>query len=141
MNPDQLAAIHGAAFTDSRGWSASEFNALLQSDLCFLVCEESGFALGRVIADEAELLTIATLPEAQGKGIGRRCLAAFQSEAEKRGAVTAFLEVAEDNTPAISLYESAGWETSGRRPKYYARSGRNPVDALLMTKSCPLVTR
>ncbi len=137
MTPQDLAQIHGAAFEDARGWSAQEFTTLLASPLCFVVEENLGFALGQVILDEAELLTIATLPEAQGRGIGRRNLAAFEATSAARGAVSAFLEVAADNVAAIALYEASGWQRSGRRAKYYARAGAPPVDALLLTKALP----
>lgn len=137
MTPDRLAEIYAAAFAGSRSWTASEFAGLLDSPHCFVVTEETGFALGRVIADEAELLAIATLPQDQKLGVGRRCLKAFQIEVAKRGAASAFLEVAEDNIPAIALYESAGWSHSGRRRNYYARNDGIRVDALLMASSLP----
>ncbi|WP_372885841.1 GNAT family N-acetyltransferase [Shimia sp.] len=137
MTPKQLATIHDRAFAQSRGWSAGEFADLLRSPLCFLVCEAGGFALGRVIADEAELLTIATLPEARRQGIGRRMLAGFEADAATRGARSAFLEVAADNPAAIALYAAAGWQHAGRRRGYYARATGPAVDALVMTRSLP----
>lgn len=134
MTPDMLATIHAAAFAGSRGWSAREFDELLSSPFCFLVGNENGFAIGRVIADEAELLTIATPPSVQRSGFGRQCLTGFHREATARGAVSAFLEVAEDNAAAIALYESEGWSQTAVRKGYYARIGANPVDARILTR-------
>lgn len=135
MTPEHLARLHQSAFVTSRGWSAEEFRDLLASPLCFLVTRTAGFAIGRVIADEAELLTIATHPDHQGRGIGRACLDAFEIEARQRGAASAFLEVGADNPSAIHLYRAAGWQETGTRKGYYTRSDGKVVDALLMGKS------
>lgn len=135
MTPEQLAALHRSAFATSRGWSAKEFHDLLTSPLCFAVTRPQGFAVGRVVAGEAELLTIATHPDSQGQGIGRACLATFEAEAAQRGAASAFLEVGADNPAAIHLYRSAGWHETGRRKGYYTRSDGGVVDALLMGKA------
>lgn len=142
MTPQDLAAIYKAAFVDSRSWTADEFATLLASPHCFAVhgkggFAQGGFALGRVIADEAELLTIATSPRVQRTGVAAHCLRAFQSQAAARGAVSAFLEVADDNTAAIALYESQGWSTSGRRQGYYARNDGSRVDARLLMRKLP----
>ena len=45
-----------------------------------------------------------------------------------------WLEVAVDNAAAVALYEKAGFETTGRRPRYYARPSGERVDALLMRR-------
>lgn len=134
MTPQELENIHRAAFAASRGWSAEEFQDLLSGSGCFLIHEAQGFAIGRVVADEAELLTIATHPEAQGQGIGRRCLQGFHKTAADLGAVSAFLEVAADNAPALHLYEALGWAHRGRRKNYYLRKDGSRVDALVLTR-------
>lgn len=126
---EQLAALHGRAFTVPRPWSAAEFAGLLDSPLCFLVSVPGGFALGRVVAGEAELLTIAVEPEQQGQGIGRGLMAAFLAEARARGAEHVFLEVAADNARARALYAGAGFVETGRRRGYY-----DGVDAVVMVR-------
>ena len=135
MTPEVLAEIYAAAFPSSRGWSTDEFEELFASKHVFLVSRQQAFALGRVIADEAELLTIATHPNSQGQGLGRHCLRDFCDTAQRRGAASAFLEVAADNLAALHLYESDGWQKSGLRKGYYARSAGGLVDAVLMGKS------
>lgn len=135
MTPDILAACHARAFADTgRGWSAAEFAGLLHSALVFVVGDASGFALGRVIADEAELLTLATDPAFRRQGLGLRALAAFEETARARGAAMAFLEVAEDNAPARALYAVAGYGETARRAGYYARLHGPKVDALVLRK-------
>ena len=133
MSPEELARLHAACFTTPRPWSAAEFGDLLGSRFCFLLTEPGGFLLGRVIADEAELLTLAVDPARRRQGIGARLLARFAEAAGARGAASAFLEVAEDNAAARALYGAGGWAGSGRRRGYYHGPAGNAVDALILT--------
>lgn len=137
MTPEALATLHGAAFQSPRPWTEAEFADLLQSPHVFVVGEPRAFALGRVIADEVELLTIATDPAHRRHGLGAAQLAAFHTRAAQRGAVRAFLEVAADNSAAIALYLSAGYAQDGHRPGYYRLPGGERVDALLMSRALP----
>ena len=129
MTPEALAAIHARCFpSHPRPWSAPEFADLLANRLNFLLTRPEGFLLGRVIADEAELLTLAVAPEARRMGLGRALLTEFAHTSTERGACEAFLEVASDNAPAIALYASAGWQRAGTRRDYYAPG----IDAMVM---------
>jgi ribosomal-protein-alanine N-acetyltransferase len=132
VTPAELSAIHAACFTTPRPWTEAEFAGYLTNRHVFLLEEEGGFLLGRVIADEAELLTIAVAPVARRAGIGRRLVRGFLAEAARRGAVTAFLEVADTNAPAIALYRAAGFAASGRRKGYYTLPEGGAVDAIVM---------
>ncbi|MEM8802204.1 MAG: GNAT family N-acetyltransferase [Pseudomonadota bacterium] len=135
MMPDQLAAIHAQAMDVPAPWSAANFAKLIDTNGVFIVLghPNAGFALGRVIADEAELLTLAVVPSRQRKGIGAACLAAFESTACELGAAIAHLEVAKSNLGARSLYEQQGWTETGRRPRYF-RGPDGRIDAILMQK-------
>ncbi|WP_271907145.1 GNAT family N-acetyltransferase [Leisingera sp. SS27] len=135
LTPAQMAATHAAAFTRSRPWSALEFAALLDSPLVLFAGDARCFALIRVIAEEAELLTIATDPAYQRQGLARACMADWESLARARGAAEVFLEVAADNTPAQALYHACGFAECGRRTGYYRRKDANPADAILMRKA------
>ena len=126
-----MAEIHARAMPPDRPWSAEEIETLLATTGAFPVTAPGGFAIGRTIAGEAELLTLAVDPAHRRQGLGRTLLAGFGQEARKRGADTAFLEVAADNRAAIALYEGADWSQSGRRPRYYARNACAPADALI----------
>lgn len=135
MTPDEMASMHARAFAGlGRAWSAAEFAELLSSGPVFAVGRDRGFALGRVVAAEAELLTIATLPEARRQGIAARTLGAFEVEAAERGAIRVFLEVACDNAPAIALYHGAGYVEVARRAAYYRRPDGTRTDAVVMEK-------
>lgn len=133
MTPEEMAACHGRAFKgQGRAWSVAEFAGLMKTPLVFAVGNACAFALGRVIADEAELLTLACDPVHRRTGLGRACLGCFETEAHARGAVTAFLEVAADNAAARALYQAAGYEEVARRSGYYAGG---TVDALILRKA------
>jgi ribosomal-protein-alanine N-acetyltransferase len=135
MTPDALADLHRAAFRHDRPWSADEFRALLASPHCHLAPAPHGFALWRAVAGEAELLTIATHPDHQCRGIATALMRQWMHSATAQ-ADTAFLEVAADNDPAITLYARHGFVTVARRPAYYARPATR-VDALVMRAPLP----
>ncbi|PPB80588.1 ribosomal-protein-alanine N-acetyltransferase [Albidovulum inexpectatum] len=135
-----LAALHAAVFTTPRPWSADEFAAFLGQPGAFILSRQDdaglgGLLVGRVVADEAELLTLAVAPERQRQGHGAALVRSFLDEARRRGAATAFLEVAADNLPAIALYRRFEFAESGCRRGYYRRPDGSPVDALVMARN------
>lgn len=135
LSPDALARIHAAAFGNTRPWTAQEFESLLKSPGVILCGDVRSFLLGRVIAGEAEVLTVATNPDFQRQGLGRRYLQDFLATAVKMATETAFLEVAGNNEPAKSLYYNEGFEVAGQRPNYYQTADGRKVAALMMRKS------
>lgn len=133
MTDADLAAILAAAMTLPRPWTAAEFAELRRMPGLVEVLEADGIAIGRVAADEAELLTIAVLPAARRAGLGRALLSAFHDRARARGAATAFLEVADTNVAARALYVRAGYQEVGLRHGYYTEV-HPPVDAVVMSR-------
>lgn len=134
MTPEALALLHAAVFAVPRPWSAAEFASFLNDGLSFLLVEDGGFLLGRAVAGEAELLTLAVAPDRQRQGMGRRLVAGFLAEARRRGADQAFLEVAANNAPAITLYQGVGFVEAGKRRGYYAAADGRRIDALVFTQ-------
>ncbi len=124
---DQIAELHKLCFP-KKPWGADDFADLKKSG-CDIIASQNGFVVWRVVADEAEIITIGVAPAARGGGIASAMLGLVEMDAKKNGAVKMFLEVAEDNAPARKLYEGAGYKIVGRRPKYY-----DGVDAILMEK-------
>ncbi|MGO4907733.1 GNAT family N-acetyltransferase [Pseudorhodobacter sp. W20_MBD10_FR17] len=135
MTPTDLATLHKQAFTTPRPWSADAFTGLLDMAGVFLIGSPKGFILGRAIAGEAEVLTLAVAPEWRRQGIARQLMLDFARKAEQNAAETAFLEVAEDNAAAIGLYLSLGYTVGGRRREYFEAPDHKRLDALIMTKS------
>ena len=135
MTAEELAEIHALAMTDQAPWGVPTFESFLRFPGAILCAEPHGFALGRVIADEAELLTLAVRPDARRQGIGRRCLEAFQENARDGGAARVFLEVATTNAAARALYDQAGFAQVGHRKAYYRAPDGQIKDAIVMEKS------
>ena len=88
-----------------------------------------------VIADEAELLTLAVDPDRRRQGLGAQLLTEYERQAQSRGAASSFLEVAADNIAANSLYIQHGYVQAGRRIGYYKTPDQHRIDALVLSKS------
>jgi ribosomal-protein-alanine N-acetyltransferase len=129
---------------DSRfgeAWTASQCAGLLPMPGVWLILAREGdavigFALGRAVAGEAELLLLAVRRNAQGRGIGKMLLDRFTEEARGRGATRLHLEVREGNH-ALSLYERADFTLIGRRRNYYSGRAGQTYDALTLAKNAP----
>ncbi|MDE1148999.1 MAG: GNAT family N-acetyltransferase [Azospirillaceae bacterium] len=144
-----LAAVHALCFADPNlagpAWSAQAIADLMAlsgvAALIALAGDEPdgegrplGMALIRTVVDEAEILTIGTLPAARGQGVGAALVAACAAASAQAGAEALYLEVAETNTPARRLYAATGFEPVGRRANYYHLGGQ-PVAALLLRRT------
>ncbi|HLI10109.1 MAG TPA: ribosomal protein S18-alanine N-acetyltransferase [Alphaproteobacteria bacterium] len=136
-----LAALHAAAFAEA--WTASSLAGLMLTPGVFALlaaapasgcgtAHPAGFILGRMAADECEILTLAVLPERRRRGVARVLLDAAIRQAREAGAVAIFLEVQADNRAARRLYESAGFEAVGIRRAYYSNKTTPPADALVL---------
>lgn len=132
MTPQELAHTHASAFTQSRPWTESEFADLLTNRFTHIIGSADSFALFQVIADEAELLTIATHSSQQRQGLALRCMQDWHAKAKTLGATRAFLDVAADNHPAIALYRRCGYTACGLRKGYYLRKNAEKIDAVVM---------
>ena len=81
-----LAATHARAMPH-RPWTANAFARLLDSAGVFLIGDARCFALGRVAADEAELLTLACDPDHRRQGLARAALTAFEGTGGSSGSL------------------------------------------------------
>lgn len=126
---EALAAIHAAAFPPDEVWSATviSLHVGLPGGYGF-VDPRGAMVLARTVMDEAEILTLAVHPAARRQGLGRDLLQAAMQRAAETDAQTMFLEVAEENVAARTLYAKCGFAEVGRRKRYYA----NGDDALVM---------
>ncbi len=135
----EMADIHAQSFAPpygTGGWPALEMATHTQKDTCCGVDVEgqlAAFIIISVAADQAEILTIATVIAARRTGLAREILRLSTAPLITRGVVDLFLEVAEDNAAAIALYRSTGFIPMGRRPAYYRRAGGR-VAALTLSK-------
>ncbi len=142
LHPDRadwtaLAMLHQRAFASAQApWSAGALETFARSPGAALFVDPDrqadGLALTRAAADEVELATLAVDPRARRRGRGAALLQAACADARDRGAAALFLEVAEFNTPALSLYMRTGFREVGRRRGYYRPPGQPAVDALIL---------
>jgi len=124
---NDLENLHKLCFPN-KPWSATDFADLKKSG-CDIIASQNGFIVWRVVADEAEIITVGVHPNARRIGIASAMLVLAENDAKKRGAKKIFLEVAENNTPARVMYKNNGYTQIGVRPKYY-----DGIDAILMEK-------
>jgi ribosomal-protein-alanine N-acetyltransferase len=134
-----LAAIHATGF--ERGWDTHEFERMLTDRLILAHLARAGgkgtptgFALSRVVVDEAEILTVAVAPSARRAGLATLLLQHHLGRLAAAGARKVFLEVAEDNVAAIRLYRRHGFDEIARRNAYYARAKGPPATAIVMER-------
>jgi [ribosomal protein S18]-alanine N-acetyltransferase len=90
----------------------------------------TGFVIGQLAADEAEILSIGVAPDWQRAGLGKKLVEGLIRAVVRGEAKRLFLEVAEDNGAARALYRSLNFKEAGRRKAYYERQGGAKVDAL-----------
>lgn len=131
-----VTAMHARCFMAS--WSEVEFTSALSIPGTLLQIlssdqEPVGLSLYRIVSDEAEILTLGTLPEFRGKGFAAQLLAAGIEKLKNTGVRFVFLEVGSQNFTAIRLYTTGRFEEIGRRKNYYNQNG-NPEDAIIMKR-------
>ncbi len=132
-----IAPLHAASF--HRGWSEQEVEGLLLDRL--VVAHRAlagraliGFIMSRQVEDEAEILSVAVDPARRGRGLAGDLLTLHLRRLAGLGARTVFLEVDENNKPAIRLYDRAGFAQISKRPNYYATPGAKPAAALVLRR-------
>lgn len=129
-----LCAIEKKSF--SNVWTKENFESELTNPTSvFFVAVENGEALGCISMNnalgEGFISKLMVSEEKRRQGIGRLLLEKLCEYAQKNKMFALTLEVRESNTPAIALYEKAGFKNMGKRKNFY----RNPKeDAVIMTK-------
>jgi ribosomal protein S18 acetylase RimI-like enzyme len=141
---DALVALEQRYFTADHQISRRSLRRFIDSPKSTLtVAEVDGKLAGCALVNYrrgsklARLYTVAVDREFQRRGIARQLLAAAENDAIHRGRRVMRLEVREDDTGAIALYETSGYRSFGRRHRYY--DGR--IDALRFDKPLGTGTR
>lgn len=129
-----LSEIEDASFPEA--WSRGQLASCISGErmVCLVVLEDervSGYALARKVLDEAEILKLAVIPRKRGRGLGRTLVRELLRVLAGVGTVKVFLECRETNAPALRLYGSEGFRSTGRRRGYYSSPKE---DALLLEK-------
>lgn len=115
-------------------WNMNILKEDLKSDSSIYITskyedEIVGFAGINLILDEAHIANIVVRKDKRNLGIGSKLLEELINIAKTKAKLIT-LEVSEENPIAISLYKKYGFETLGKRKKYYF----NKYDAYIMTK-------
>ena len=123
-----LVSMERKLFSDSP-WSMGQFKeefSGIPKTRYFIVALGSdkqivGYAGVMVVASgvDADVLTVAVLPEARRQGIARHFMESLEKWAQMRVSPSMMLEVGVDNTSAIALYESLGYSIINTRNNYY----------------------
>ena len=138
---DGAAELHSEAF--AQAWSGDELAALLSQPGSFGIVARRvghplerpvGFVLARNIDGEAEILTIAVARSARGTGVGRLLMDQVLQYLHAERAKVLFLEVDEENEPALKLYRRLRFEEVGRRKAYYAHPDGRRTSALTLRR-------
>jgi ribosomal-protein-alanine N-acetyltransferase len=138
---DAMARLHATLFDVA--WDTATFKELLafSGSLAFAASpggavgperapEPWGLIVGRVVLDEAEILTLGVAEQRRRLGIAGQLIEKLCRVAGRRGAKRLHLEVAESNRAARSLYARLGFLEVGRRRGYYERPGASAEDAV-----------
>lgn len=135
-----LEALHQTSF--EKPWTAGEFGKMLSHQetggLIALNAQLAplGFILVRGAGDEAEILTLCVDPHHRGQKIATRIIDRLIADHKAQEMGRIFLEVGQENQPAIALYRQCGFEPVGERPDYYRKPGEMPENAIIMAYSC-----
>jgi len=139
-----LMQVMGRAFDPAFGeaWNRGQCLGILSLPdvwLSFAEVEEEGqprtigFALSRLLVDDAELLLLAVDPARRHHGIASALIDRTAAISATRGAQRLLLEV-RDGNPAFCLYQRMGFGQIGRRRGYYRGNDGATHDALTLAR-------
>ena len=132
-------AWNGALVADELGRADRVWWAAYAADPKMPLSAEAplvGYAGGWVVDGDLQILKVGVDPAWRRHGIARVLLARVADDARNLGARTSSLEVRAANAGAQALYAALGYETLGRRPRYYS----DGEDALIMQGPLPTIT-
>ena len=117
-----IAAVHAASFRAAgakTSFAGCSPTANVVAHRAMIGRTLIGFILSRLIAGEAEILSVAIAQAWRGRGFSRPLLDLHLRRLAGLGARTVFLEVDKHNAPACRLYRQAGFYEVGQRQGYY----------------------
>ncbi|QDE41449.1 GNAT family N-acetyltransferase [Luteibacter pinisoli] len=135
---DDLVALEEATFDTDR-LSRAQYRKHLDSETAQVLVASANHRrfLGTAVVfyrkgtSVARLYSIATKPQARGKGVGSALIEAAEDAGRARGCRVLRLEVRKDNSVAIRLYERMGYHRIGEYAAYYG----DGADALRLEKT------
>ena len=133
INIEEIVCLERQAF--SVAWTKKDIQEMYQVEhiQIWTAKEEEivvGYCILSVIADECEILRLATDLQKRKLGIATKILQAAEKDMYSE-IKNIFLEVREHNTPARNFYTKHGFTATGIRKQYYSEPKE---DAVLMMK-------
>ena len=134
-----LVSMERVLFADSpwtTGQFKEEFKGVPNSRYFMVATNDQdqivGYAAVLVVAPgvEADVLTVAVLPEYARQGIATHFMGELEKWSQEKQALAMMLEVGTENTRAIALYEKLGYQKIATRKNYYGQG----LDAFVMRK-------
>ena len=120
---------------ESQRFSSKFIYSLLKNPNVSYICRENiGVCIFSFYKEEAEIITMAILPEYQNQGVGLLILQELEQILINANCSKIFLEVASNNLNALHLYKKVGFRNFGIRKNYYKILKDKKVDAILMKK-------
>ena len=110
---DELYAVIEEIKSESNSESNAECNSESEKVVAYCCVQK--------VLDEGEILRIAVAPEMRRKGIARDFLVKVIEKMKSAGCESVFLEVRQENLPAIGLYKNTGFEELYIRKNYYGK--------------------
>jgi ribosomal-protein-alanine N-acetyltransferase len=138
VTPQAFADLMDRAYVQMRPWSANTIAETLSNPHCIFLPHDHGGLIAQIVADECEILALATDPQAQRTGIASSLLCELIRTATEKSATRIFLDVAAQNTQARAFYAARGFARIGKRKAYYNLRDGTKDDALLLSRPVPL---
>jgi ribosomal-protein-alanine acetyltransferase len=126
-NTETLWKIERECFT-SEALKQGEILSLLQDSksttlIAQINNEIVGFIIGKIYSDGDKLIghviTLDVVAKHRKKGIGRKLLRTLERKFIDKNVKVCYLEVREDNFPALNLYRKEGYKEIGKLKDYY----------------------
>ncbi|MFM9853697.1 MAG: ribosomal protein S18-alanine N-acetyltransferase [Sphingomonadaceae bacterium] len=137
---DAIMPVMASSFDPQYGeaWTLAQCVGMLSLPGSWLLVAQAkgrtiGFALSRIIVDEAELLLLAVTRTNQHAGIGSALLTHVLDDARKRGANRLYLEV-RSNNGARDFYTNHGFVACGERQNYYRGIAGQLTNAVTLSR-------
>ena len=131
-----LANIHRRCFPHY--WDINAFNDFFAIEGTHALLAESeqpvGMMVYRIAGDQADIMTIAVLPEHRRQGLAAALVEKALADIATHKIDTLFLDVEDGNVAAIALYEKYGFSHLRRRKLYYRQKDGTCTDALVMQR-------
>ena len=135
IKSNKLANLHNLCFEQTPPpYSAASFYEFLKDVNCHLFEKgRKGFAIAKLCDEVADIVTIAVDPNFQRSGVGEQLLRKLINKLTLLGANQFFLEVADNNLPAINLYRKLNFKPIYKRKNYFSNNDKK-LDATVFKR-------